>query len=521
MAAAISSVILLLPSGEDRNLVEHADLGPGIVVHACPGLVEFERLQMRIQADVVLVDQRRIGGELAGLDALQRARRQDPDCFRVLLGDPADPESMIRGFNLGVVDAILPRPLSVGPLRAIVNQGCEAALLRRHNRSLLAELGQRNHELLELNARLEELVRERTAELRRTMDDLQGANRELQAKQQELVRLETQGAIAQLVRGLAHELNNPLAVVIGYAQRLRRLIADPDQCRRMDVILAEAQRCSALVEQLRGFAQPVEEQPQACDVGEAVARAVRDLRSEGVAAPAISVDPGLPAVWAGARTLARVLAAVLRNAAEAGAGSVRIGHERGLGSLHLLIDNDGETPTSDQCRNANRPFFTTRSASGRQGLGLALAAALLGEIGGRVELQARPGGGASTVLALGEAPVRRRRRILVVDDEPMMRELVADSLGDDGIEAVAVASLAAADAVLAGDRIDAVVVDRHLGDGDGVRWAGALPMPGRVLVLTGDGQGGAAGLPTLGKPFQVEELRRRVRLLLDGPGGTP
>ncbi|MFM2091322.1 MAG: Sensor protein ZraS [Planctomycetota bacterium] len=516
MAAAISSVILLLPTAAERALAEHADLGPGIVVHACPGIAEFDRLQQRVQADVVLVDQRRTVGEPGGIDALQMARRRDPDCFRVLLGDPADPESMIRGFNLGVVDAILPRPLSEGPLRAIVNQGCEAALLRRHNRSLLGELGQRNHELLELNARLEELVRERTAELRRTMDDLQGANRELQAKQQELVRLETQGAIAQLVRGLAHELNNPLAVVIGYAQRLRRLITDADQARRMEVILAEAGRCSALVERLRSFAQPVDEQPQACSIAAAADRAARDLRNEGIEPPVIAAADGIPPVWAGQRGLVRALAAVLRNAAEAGAARIAISAERGLGHLLVHVDNDGETPSDEQCRNAMRPFFTTRSAAGRQGLGLALAAALLGEMGGRIELRSRPGGGARVAIALPEPPTRRRSRILIVDDEPLIRELVADSLADDGVEVVLAGSLAEADALAAAERPDAVIVDRHLGDGDGAAWAAGLHLPGRILLLSGDGAAQTAGMAVLGKPFAVDELRARVRSLLAG-----
>ena len=515
MSEAISTIIALVSDPREREAIGTTDLGPGMVAHVTDDPAEADRLHLRLHADVVIASH---DAPAQAIDALARAHRRDPDCFRVLISRTLEAAPLIRGLNLGVIDALLQAPVAMESLRTQVHQGCEAALLRRHNRSLLAELGSRNHELLELNAHLEATVQHRTAELRHALNELQSANAELKAKQSELVRLETQGHIAQLVRGLAHELNNPLAVVLGYAQRLRRNQADPEQSRRTDVIIQEATRLSNLVERLRTFSQPLEESSSACDLVALLTSTHAQWQQETGLHADLVIPQKLPTPMAAPRALARILSAVLRNAAEAGASQLVVGGEAAFGRVRLSIANDGETPTAEQCRNATRPFFTTRAGSGHQGLGLSVAAGLMHEMHGAIELRPRDAGGAEVIVLLPESAANTTRRVLVVDDEPMLRELICDSLIDDGWQATPAASLSEAEALITARTYDLMVLDRNMGDGDGARWIeshGGSRFAGRVLLITGDEAAAAeTGLPAIVKPFAIDDLRQAVGRLI-------
>jgi response regulator RpfG family c-di-GMP phosphodiesterase len=482
--------------------------------------------------DVALVDHHLGPGGLTGLDFLARLHGHDPDCFRIIFTGVADLAFSITAINRGHIDAFLLKPWSDEQIIALLRQGRETARLRRSNRELVFELSEQNRELERFNFELERAVQERTKHL-------QLAHARLQEKQQELIRVETQGAVAQLARGLAHELNNPLAAILGYSQRMqRKLSADEDTVRRLDVIVSEVARCRALVDQLRNLAAPLDEEVVVCDPEIALNTAIVRLRESGREPPALESVGTIPMVMAGRQSLSRVFEQILDNATLAGAKRCWFKGEAQSDRVQLTLENDGETPSEEAVLSAIKPFFTTMAQQGRRGLGLAISAALLREQGGTIALSKRASErGACCSIWLPQPPdyvdvscdltaqKDSDAMVLIVDDEPLIAELLNDCLAETGCRAVEVASVGEALDLIGSKRIRAVLADMHLPDGNGVdlldRAIALYPaLKGHVALVTGDGQAdtkeliSASGYPILAKPFRLEQVSGILRKIL-------
>ncbi len=533
MSHSASSVLVVDDDPLLLALARELEPGSDLVIHTCASTAEADRLVAHVQIDVALVDHHLGSGEPTGLAWLIGHRRRDQECFRIISTASTDFGLAVDLINQDTVDAFLPKPWTPEQLLALLHQGCEAALIRRHNRSLVHELGTRNAELLELASRLETLVEERTAHLSEANERLRTAHAELARSQGERIRLETLGAVAQLVRGLAHELNNPLATILGYAQRLQMIHkADEDTKRRLGVILAEVDRCSSLVSQLHGLAQPPDEDTEAIAPGELLGRAQARLIQQGAACPDVRIDPRLPIAQGGPLAFQQICEQVLANAAAAGAKTCRLSGRREQGRVRLIIANDGATPDAEQIRNALRPFYTTMSAEGHRGLGLSLCYGLLREQDGTIELAVRSDGpGAEVVITLPtatSAPLAiplasspsvptETKRVLVIDDEPLVAGLLVDALADFRLEADVVSDPAAALALVALGGHSAAIVDVHLGSVSGIDLARRLietwpPLEGHLALVTGDGDveaiSRATGLPVIAKPFRMDHIER-------------
>jgi two-component system NtrC family sensor kinase len=532
MSRRAASVVLVLDDDPHvLSALKRAAFGEQFDLRLCTRVAEAERVLEAEEIEVALVDQNLGADEPSGLDVLARLRDRDPDCFRIIFTGAADLAFAVNAINQGLIDAFLVKPWSDEVVTTLLNQGCETTLLRRHNRELGRELAARNAELERLNQHLETLVDERTHDLRTTLD-------RLREQQQELVRLETQATIAQLVRGLAHELNNPLASILGYAQRLRRkLSTDADVTNRLDVILQEVDRCCSLVEQLRNFAQPLDEEIISCRPEEALRLATQRLLAAGRHIPPCSIAAPLPRVMAAPRSLVRVFEHILDNARLAGASTCALTAQVVHGRIRLLLCNDGETPDEQVLRDATRPFFTTHSNQGHRGLGLSIAASLLREQAGQIGLERRGDGtrGACTIVTLpaptlSDPPSSCTRpgiaadaAVLVVDDEPLVAELLADSLQEAALSSVRVGSVTEALATAARQPLRAVLADLHLPDGSGIDLVKRLireypALKGHVAILTGSSDGEAlqkirtkTGLPVIGKPFHLDDIARLIR----------
>jgi signal transduction histidine kinase len=527
---------IVLVVDDDPNVLKalaRLDLGPQFVLRLCGTAAEAEVVMARDEIEVALVDQHLGVGAPTGLSLLARLRERDVDCFRIIFTGAADLDFAVSAINQGLIDAFLVKPWTAEHLISLLNQGCETSLLRRHNRQLARELADRNAALEHLNQQLERMVGERTASLRVTLD-------QLRQQQVELVRLETQSTVSQIARGLAHELNNPLAAILGYSQRLlRRLGSDLDAASRLEVILAEVERCRGLVEQLRNLAAPLDEMPRSCDPAAILNQASVRLQTTGVAVPEYRIEPPLPQVLAAPRSLVQVFEQVLDNARLAGARTCRLSAEIEGPRVRLLLVNDGATPTDEATRNATRPFFTTRSDRGHRGLGLAMASALLREQEGSIMLDLRADGepGACVVISLPlaePAPAITTQvqehpdsgQILVVDDDPMITELLSDCLREDGLSVVVVATAEEAKATLVTHAIRVVIADYHLERSSGVELLKELiaRQPGladHVAVFTGandahtlDKIHNDTGFRVLAKPFHLEQVQKLVRELL-------
>ena len=502
-------------------------------LHCCLTTDEGRLVLARNEVEVALIDQHLGTGQPSGLDFLAELRDRDSDCFRIILTDAADLDFAVSAINQGLIDALVVKPWSPEQLSGLLNQGCETALLRRHNRQLARELASRNSALEELNQQLERMVTERTASLRETLA-------KLQQQQLELVRLETQSTVTQIARGLAHELNNPLAAILGYAQRLQRtLTSDDDSTNRLGVILREVERCRELVDQLRDLAAPLDEHIVPCRPGDLLTTAAERLSQAGLAMPVCRLDSPVPRVAAAPRSLTHVFELVLDNARLAGAATVRLTSTTDGERVCLGLANDGATPSDDEVRNATRPFFTTRAHAGHRGLGLAIASSLLREQGGHIILDHRVDGapGAEVTIILPATTVRLVARptlaqsalsgsVLVVDDDPMISELLSDCLDDLGISSEVVSTPDQARAAVAAGGVRAVIADYHLHGCSGVDLLRDLTtrvpaLTGHVAVFTGASDQRTlerirddARCPVLAKPFRLEQLQELVKGLL-------
>ncbi len=529
MATAVSSLLALVPDAAQRKRLGGIDPGAGLVVHLCSNPTEADRLAHRIEPDVLLA------GRGAGTSWLIQARARDPDAFRILWSEKSRLEDAVEAVNRSEADAVLREPFDEHDVVSLFHHGCEQALLRRHTRSLVDELAVRNAELLGFNERLEDLVAERTHHLVEAQD-------RLQESQRQMVQLETQSTVNHLLRGLAHEFNNPLAAIYGYSQRLRRqLDADADASRRLDVILQEVEHCRTVVQQLRQLGTPLSEQAIRVEPLAALRDGATRLAASGRTAPVIRDVTDLPDVIAAPRALAKVFEQVLANADDAGATCIEIHGEIIADRVRLQVFNDGEPPDETTAANAVRPFFTTRAGEDHRGLGLSTAAALLREQDGTVELARREDGSGAVVIILLPAadPASRRSSsgllhaitlpatgglpqiptTLVIDDEPMVAEILVDALRDAGCTTATAGSIAEGMAEMTRLDVRALVVDLNLPDGSGLdfaRRALALKpsLAGHIALATGDSDRAHLdrlvaehGFPVLAKPFRLEEVR--------------
>lgn len=501
----------------------------GLRTLPCRSLAEAALHLDQRDFEIAIVDHR-LGGTRSGLDLLVDLQTRHRDCCRILTSGATDPDLLVDAINRGHIDAFLSKPLRAEACLGLLSRGREIAHLRRQNRDLVEQLANRNRDLERSTNELAAAVRDRTAHL-------EEVSRRLQEKHHELVRLETQGAVGHLVRGLAHELNNPLAVILGFTQRLQRHSNDAETKRRLEVVVTEVDRCRGLVERLRRLAAPLEEELVPCAVAEIILRAHNKLGEQHPELPSLTFAHDLPPVQAGPRSLERVCEQILLNALQAGARTIHVSGDGANGRMQWHLDNDGATPTEQEVGNATRPFFTTRSTTGGRGLGLAIAAGLLREQDGTLTLLQHPSGTGARVtislpLAAGSGRFHRLQRVeahpqvLVVDDEPLIAELLADCLTEIGCEVRTVGSAKDAWELITRQPLRAIIADLHLADGSGIDLLERATtthahLVGHVALVTGDintpelrRAAQSSGLPLLTKPFRLEQMTEFVAKLL-------
>lgn len=401
-----------------------------------------------------------------------------------------------------------------------------------------------------------------TAHLR-DLQPSKAAQFEIERQRDALYQKEKLAALGSLLSGVAHELNNPLSIVLGQAMMLREKVkllpSGEDLYDRAQKIEIAANRCARIVRTFLAMARQRKAERAYVSIGKVVADAIEllaySLRSSGVAI-ATDVAADLPETHADADLLHQVLVNLIVNARQAleekgGEDrmiTVRAGLDAAANTIVVEISDNGPgIPATIRSRIFD-PFFTTKPQDHGTGIGLAVSRGLVEAHGGTLELAPRqPDRGATFVMRLpvteGEGgtaaerldtpdivvPEERLAEILIVDDEPELAELIADIVSGIGYRTVTAASGHAAQRVLArADRnVAAILCDIRMPDGDGPAFydwlaANRPELARRIAFVTGDTLGPSAGrflarsgCPVIEKPFTPDDIVAVLTVLTD------
>jgi C4-dicarboxylate-specific signal transduction histidine kinase len=237
-------------------------------------------------------------------------------------------------------------------------------------------------------------------EIGRQLDDLRRA-------QVEVVRAERLAAVNTLAAGVAHEINNPLTIIMAQLHLLAQGELDPQIEEAMGVIDDAAKRAASIVRDLILFAEHRPPRRSRCQVGEQVREVVAfeeaRLEAEGIAVR-VHLEP-VPDIWADHTHLQEVLLHVLQNAQHA----VREAHTGGVLSIsvkptatgvRIEVKDDGPGIPQEHLPRIFNPFFTTKQPGDGRGLGLSVAHSIVTEHGGRIWAENHPEGGAVFIIDL-------------------------------------------------------------------------------------------------------------------------
>lgn len=405
-----------------------------------------------------------------------------------------------------------------------------------------------------------ESLQEATRSLEDRNEQLTSALQTLRDTQQELIQSEKLSAMGRMTAGMAHELNNPLATVLGYGQLLADRLGDDDlgagedlQREYLDPILQESERAQHLVRNFLHFSRRSETEVRPVSVRDAleVVVALREYAFQQAGLELVVED--LPDSWVQAekQLLQGVFLNLVNNALDAmqpmGRGCLRITGR--VEDRHLVVVFEDDGPGMDEPDRVFEPFFTTKAVGEGTGLGLALTHRFMKVFGGGIRAENRAEGGARLVLDFvlsegppDEAPAERRWEgagiatmkehpdtpwhVLVVEDEEPLRNLQERLLHRLNATVFLAEGVDRARRILREETVDAVVSDVKMPGENGLefyRWLRTErpELARRFIFVTGDVSGPeiaalADESPELfiHKPFDVEEYLSRVSRIL-------
>ena len=248
-------------------------------------------------------------------------------------------------------------------------------------------------------------------EARSLAEQLADANRQLHTAQSEVLRSKMMVSIGEMAAGAAHEMNNPLAVISGRSQLLASQLSDPKLKASANLIHEQSHRLSAIITELMDFAKPEAPSPRASDLADVVGRALHEAKAQHDPADrAVEVTMGdVPAVIVDPRQVAAALQEVIGNAIQAtdpaaGHVSVHAAFDPYSSRVVLTVSDDGCGMDEETVKRAFDPFFSSKRAGRRRGMGLAKALRWVEASGGSIRLESRVGQGTRTVLLLPAVP---------------------------------------------------------------------------------------------------------------------
>lgn len=225
--------------------------------------------------------------------------------------------------------------------------------------------------------------------------------------QAQLLQAEKSAALGRLVAGAAHELNNPLTAVLGFAQMLREEAEDEALQEDLDSIIRGALRARRIVQDLLAFARqdsPVRSETDLNETLEESLDHVSNRARRNSVSIEVSLEPELPPIWANAHQLKLVWDNILTNACQAmspyGGGTLDVSSERITDFVRVTISDTGPGIPRDHISQIFDPFFTTKGVGEGVGLGLSLCQGIIESHGGTIWVESTEGKGAAFIVDL-------------------------------------------------------------------------------------------------------------------------
>jgi two-component system NtrC family sensor kinase len=384
---------------------------------------------------------------LDGPETLGHLWRADPDLQVVLCTAYSDYSWSDIIARCGSTDQllILKKPFEVPEVRQLAHALTEKWRLARANERRLANL--------------EELVAERTEALRREMTERARA-------EHELLQVQRLKALGRLAAGIGHEINNPLTFILGSVEAVQEILVEHEPrfddatydelSHLLSAALTGTDRIAQIVRSIKMFVRPEESLTEPVDVSAAMRLALDMVRAD--VAPHITIELGLsevPPVLGKRVELEQVFINLCKNAAQALAGlrdrdaHIRVSSRCEQGDVCIEIADTGPGIAPKDLDKIFDPFFTTKPVGQGTGLGLSICHAIVCSMSGSIDVRSTEQRGTVVTVRLPAldvprlpppvaekprlAPSSTKGRILIVDDEPFVLQMMMHALRDHDI----------------------------------------------------------------------------------------
>ena len=379
---------------------------------------------------------------------------------------------------------------------------------------------------------------------------------EMALQREALHQTEKLSALGELLAGIAHELNNPLSVLVGQALLLRETAEDPTVKLRAERIGNAADRCARIVKTFLAMARQEPTKARDINLRDTVDAALEftgyALRGSNIKVQ-VRMARELPPIHADAAQLQQVLVNLIVNAQHAlderdrdDKRELKIStsfRERDQEVVLKIKDNGPGMPEHVR-RRIFEPLFTTKDVSTGTGIGLALCHRIIKSHGGKMKVESKEGEGTSFVIRFPVSTTastaeettdqltetKTSGRALVIDDEPDVGELIGEILKREGYSVDLAHSGTHALERLQGGGYDIILSDLRMPGFNGHDLFQELTdnsrdLVGKLAFITGDTMSGRAreflastGRPYLEKPISPKDVRRLLAKMADsGP----
>jgi two-component system, NtrC family, sensor kinase len=393
-----------------------------------------------------------------------------------------------------------------------------------------------------------------TENLKHSRRELESTVETLKNTQAQLVQSEKLSGIGEFIAGVAHELNNPLTSVMGFSELLQNASANPTDKRYLDMIHKSALRCQKIVQALLGFARRSTPERKAVSVNQLVEASAEimhyQLRTSNVETT-LELDPELPHAMVDPHQIQQVFVNLINNARQAieahqPKGWIKVTTAKYDGYVRIVIQDNGPGIPEQNLSKIFDPFFTTKEVGKGTGLGLSLVYGIIKEHGGTIVPRSRPGEGATFTIELpvtakpaevvaetpdpmvhlGKGREGVGKRVLVIDDEEPILQMVREALTPQGYEVDIASDGATALQRLSENQYDVALCDWKMPGLSGQqvyeRARAVNPaLSDRIIFITGDiindrtrkflEQQNKICLP---KPFTIAEFRLAIKKVL-------